>query len=167
MGAELHKIQHKSIQVVAEGVGLENYLIRNIVALCNFQCNVCLWKIKTLCRDALLNFYQDKLDPAEHTKEHWWQGKKSWTSQICKKATFFLLKYVPGGFITGKKKSSTKNRFVVDRFVFNHLALDNTSQTADNKHASSMIFPFFLLASKTEKPLGDDTFQNQTVKLIC
>ena len=24
--AELHKIQHKSIQVVAEGIGLENYL---------------------------------------------------------------------------------------------------------------------------------------------
>ena len=24
--AELHKIQHKSIQVVAEGTGLENYL---------------------------------------------------------------------------------------------------------------------------------------------
>ena len=30
-----------------------------------------------------------------------------------------------------------------------------------------MIFPFFLLASKTDKPLGDDTFQNQSVKLIC
>ena len=23
--AELHKVQHKSIQVVAEGIGLENY----------------------------------------------------------------------------------------------------------------------------------------------
>ena len=31
--AELHKIQHKSIQVVAEGIGLENYLIRNVAAL--------------------------------------------------------------------------------------------------------------------------------------
>ena len=34
--AELHKIQHKSIQVVAEGIGLENYLIRNVAALRNF-----------------------------------------------------------------------------------------------------------------------------------
>ena len=31
--AELHKIQHKSIQVVGEGIGLENYLIRNVAAL--------------------------------------------------------------------------------------------------------------------------------------
>ena len=27
------KIQHKSIQVVAEGIGLENYLVRNVAAL--------------------------------------------------------------------------------------------------------------------------------------
>ena len=33
MRAELHKIQHKSIQVVAEGIGLENYLIGNVAAL--------------------------------------------------------------------------------------------------------------------------------------
>ena len=65
--AELHKIQHKSIQVVAEGIGLENYLIRNVAALRNFQCNVCLRKIKTLCRHSL-NFYQDELDPAEPYK---------------------------------------------------------------------------------------------------
>ena len=69
--AELHKIQHKSIQVVAEGIGLENYLIRNVVALPNFQCNVCLRKIKTICRHPLNNFYQDELDPAENTKECW------------------------------------------------------------------------------------------------
>ena len=56
----------------------------------------------------------------------------------------------------------------MDRFVFNYLAVDNAGQTAaDNKHTGSMIFPFFLLASKTDKPLGDDTFQNQSVKLIC
>ena len=75
--AELHKIQHKSIQVVAEGIGLENYLIRNVAALRNFQCGVCLRKIKTLCRHALFEFYQDDLDPAEHLKERWWRGKKS------------------------------------------------------------------------------------------
>ena len=43
------KLQHKSIQVVAEGIGMENYLIRHVAALRNFQCNVCLRKIKTLC----------------------------------------------------------------------------------------------------------------------
>ena len=72
--AELHKIQHKSIQVVAEGIGLENYLVRNVAALRNLQCNDCLRKIKTLCVTHYLNFYQD---PAEHTKERWWGGKKS------------------------------------------------------------------------------------------
>ena len=60
-----------------------------------------------------------------------------------------------------------KSPKVIDRFVFNYLAVDNAGQTADNKHTGSMIFPFFLLASKTDKPLGDDTFQNQCVKLIC
>ena len=54
--AELHKIQHKSIQVVAEGIGLENYLVRNVEAIRNFQCNVCLGKIKTLCRHASFEF---------------------------------------------------------------------------------------------------------------
>ena len=71
-------------------------------------------------------------------------------------------------FITGKKKSSTKNRqLVIDRLVFNYFAIDNTGQTADSKHTYSMIFLFFLLASKTNKPLRDDTFQNQSVNLIC
>ena len=55
----------------------------------------------------------------------------------------------------------------IDRFVFNYIAVDNADQTSDNKHTGSMIFPFFLLASKTDKPLGDDTFSNQSVKLIC
>ena len=51
------KIQHKSIQVVAERIGLGNYLIRNdVAALRNFQCNVCLRKIKTLSRHALFEF---------------------------------------------------------------------------------------------------------------
>ena len=65
------------------------------------------------------------------------------------------------------------------RFVF---AVDNEGQTAaraiigpvllwlliaDNKHTGSMIFPFFLLASKTDKPLGDNALRNQSVKRIC
>ena len=36
--------------------GWKNYLIRNVAALRNFQCNVCLRKIKTLCRHALFEF---------------------------------------------------------------------------------------------------------------
>ena len=59
--AELHIIQHKSIQVVAEGIGLENYLIRNEAALRNFQCNVCLRKIKTLYRHALFEFLSGRI----------------------------------------------------------------------------------------------------------
>ena len=43
--AKLHKIQHKFIQVIAKGIGLENYFeIRNVAALCN--CNVCLRKLR-------------------------------------------------------------------------------------------------------------------------
>ena len=59
--AEFNKIQHKSIQVVAEGIVLENYLIRNVAALRNFQCNVCLRKIKTLCRHALFEFLSGRI----------------------------------------------------------------------------------------------------------
>ena len=51
----------------------------------------------------------------------------------------------------------------MDRFVFNYLAVDNAGQTADNKHTGSMIFPFFLLGSRADKTLADDTFQNQSV----
>ena len=54
--ADLHKIRHKSIQVVVKVIELENYLIRNVAAVRNFQCNVCLRKIKTLCRQALFEF---------------------------------------------------------------------------------------------------------------
>ena len=60
-----------------------------------------------------------------------------------------------------------KSLSVIDCFVVNNLAADNAGQTADSKHTGSMIFPFFLLVSKTDKPLGDDTFQKQSVKLIC
>ena len=44
---------------------------------------------------------------------------------------------------------------------------NNACQKADNKHTGNMIFPFFLLVSKIDKPLGDDTYQSQSVKLIC
>ena len=55
----------------------------------------------------------------------------------------------------------------IDRVVFNNLAVGNACETTDNKHTGSMIFSFFLLVSKTDKPLGDFTVQNQLVKLIC
>ena len=58
-----------------------------------------------------------------------------------------------------------KSLRVIDRFVFNNLAVDNAGQLADNKHTGSMSFPVFLLVSKTDKALGDETFQNQSVKL--
>ena len=47
--AELHKIQHKSIQVVAEGSGLENYCIRNVAALRNWDTMFVREKLKTHC----------------------------------------------------------------------------------------------------------------------
>ena len=50
---------------------------------------------------------------------------------------------------------------VIDRFVFNYRAIDNAGQTADNKQRGIMIFPFFLLAKKTDKPL------EKKKKLIC
>ena len=50
------------------------------------------------------------------------------------------------------------------RFVFNYLAvITRVLETADNKHTGSIIFPFFLLASKTDKPLGDDTLVSEPV----
>ena len=68
--AELHKIQHKSIQVVAEGRAGKLFN-KKCSGSSELQCNVCLRKIKTICRHPLNNFYQDELDPAEHTKERW------------------------------------------------------------------------------------------------
>ena len=56
-----------------------------------------------------------------------------------------------------------KSLKVIDRFVFNHLAVDNEGQTADNKHTGSMIFRFFPLVSKTDKPWGDNAFQKESV----
>ena len=68
--AELHKIQHKSIRVatVAEGIGLENYLIRNVADLRNFQCNVCLRNIKTLCHHTLFEFLSGRIGSSRARK---------------------------------------------------------------------------------------------------
>ena len=108
--AELHKIQHKSIQVVAEGIGLENYLIRNVAALRNFQCNVCLRKIKTLCRHALFEFLSGRIGSSRAHKRTLVAGKEELNFEDLQEGNNLSLKQVPGGFITGKKKSSTNNR---------------------------------------------------------
>ena len=65
------------------------------------------------------------------------------------------------------QESPKVNWKVIDCFVFNYLANDNAGETADSKHTGSTIFRFFLLESKTDKLLGDNTFQNRSVKLIC
>ena len=169
--AELHKIQHKSIQVVAEGIGLENYLIRNVAALRNFQCNVCLRKIKTLCRHAVFEFLSGR------TGRNWIQritlknaGGKERRAELRRSARRqqFIIKVSSWRFYNRREEVlNQKSSKVIDPFVFNYYAVDNAGQTADNKYIRSMIFPFFLLASKTDKPLRDDTFQNASVKLIC
>ena len=144
--AELHIIRHKSIQVVVEGIGLENYFIRNVAALRNFQRNVCLRKIKTLCRHAVFEFLSGR------TGRNWIQR-----STLKARRQQFIIKV----------SSGQKSPKVIDRFAFNYLAVDNAGQIADNKHTGSMSFGFFLPASKTDKPSGDITFQNQSVNLIC
>ena len=155
--AELHKIQHISIQVVAEGIGLENYLIRNVAALRNFQCNVCLRKIKTLCHHV-----------QRSTQNNAGGGERRAELRRSARRQQFIIKVSSWRFYNRQEEVlNLKSPKVIDRFVFNYLAVDNAGQTADNKHTGSMIFPFFLWASKTDKPLGDDTFQNQSVKLIC
>ena len=62
-----------------------------------------------------------------------------------------------------------KSPKVIDRFVFNYLAIDNMGQEQQITSTQVVLFflSFFLLASKTDKPLEDDTFQNQSLKLIC
>ena len=84
-------------------------------------------------------------------------GREELNFEDLQEGNNLLLKYVPENVLNQKSPK------VVDRFVFNYLAVDNAGQTADNKHTGSMIFPFFLLTSKTDKPLVDDTFQNQSV----
>ena len=90
--AELHKIQHKSIQVVAEGIGLENYLIRNGAALRNFQCNVCLRKIKTLCRHALFEFLSGRIGSSRAHKRTLVAGKEELNFEDLQEGNNLLLK---------------------------------------------------------------------------
>ena len=92
--AELHKIKHKSIQVVAEGIGLETYLIRNVAALQlrNFQCNVCLRKSKTLCRHALFEFLSGRIGSSGAHKRTLVAGKEELNFEDLQEGNNLLLK---------------------------------------------------------------------------
>ena len=88
------------------------------------------------------------------------------TRKILKKAAI-VIKVSSWRFYNQQEVLNQKSVRVKGRSVFNNLTVDNAGQKADLKHTGSMIFPFFFLVSKTDKPLGDDTYQNQSVKLIC
>ena len=128
------------------------------------QCSVCLRKITTLCRHALFEFLSGRTH-----KRTLVAGKEELNFEDLQEGNNkFIIKVSSWQFYNWQEEVlNQKSPKLIDRFVFNYLAVDNAGQTADNKHTGSMIFPFFLLASKTDKPLGDDTFQNQSVKLIC
>ena len=89
--AEIHKIQHQSIQVVAEGIGLENYF-RNVAALCNFHCNVCLRKIKTLCRHSLFEFLSRRFGSSGAYKRMLVAGKEELNFEDLQEGDNLLLK---------------------------------------------------------------------------
>ena len=90
--AEFHKIQHKSIQVVAEGIGLENYLIRNVAALRKFRCNGCLRKIKTICRHALFEFLSGRIGSSGAHKRTLVVGKEELNFEDLQEGNTLLLK---------------------------------------------------------------------------
>ena len=90
--AELHKIQHKFIQVVAEAIWLENYLTRNVAALRNFQCKVCLRKIKTLCRHTLFEFLSGRIGSSGAHKRTLVAGKEELNLQDLQEGNNVLLK---------------------------------------------------------------------------
>ena len=90
--AELRKIQHKSIQVLAEGIGLENYLIRNVAVLGNFQCNVCVRKVKTLCRHAPFEFQSGRIGSSGAHKRTLVKGKDELNFEDLQEGNNLLLK---------------------------------------------------------------------------
>ena len=112
--AELRKIQHKSIQVVAEGIGLENYLIRNVAALRNFQCNVCLRNVKTLCRHAPFrtNWIQRR------TQKNAGDGERRAELRRSARRQQFIIKVSSWRFYNRQEEVlNQKSPKVIDRFV--------------------------------------------------
>ena len=140
--AELHKIQHKSIQVVGEGIGLENYLIRNVAAL--DKLTVCLRKIKntfpshTLWISIRMNWIQ------RNTQKNSGGGERRANLQRSARRQQFIIKVSSWRFYNQQEEVlNQKSPKVIDHFVFNYLAVDNTGQTADNKHTGTWFFLSF------------------------
>ena len=102
--------------------------------------------------------------PFYKIKERWWRGKRAELRRSARRQQLIINVSSWRFYNQQEKVLNQKSLRVIDRFVFNNLTVDNAGQTAVNKNTGSMIFPFFLLVSKTDKPLGDDTFQNQSVK---
>ena len=124
-------------------------MTRNVAALHNFQCNVCLRKTKTLCRHSL-NFYQDGL---RSTQKNAGSGERRAELRRSARRQQFIIKVSSWRFYNRQEEVlDRKSPKVIDRFVFNYLAVDNAGETADNKHSGSIIFRL-LLASKTDKML--------------
>ena len=139
-------------------------MTRNVAALRNFQCNVCLRKTKTLCRHSL-NFYQDGL---RSTQKKAGSGQRRAELRRSARRQQFIIKVSSWRFYNQQEEFLNQQSLrVIDRSVFNNLAVNNAGRKEENTHIGSMIFLFFLLVSKTDKPLGDNTYQNQSVKLIC
>ena len=125
-----YKIQHQSIQVVAEGIGLQNYLIRNVAALRNFQCSVCLRKIKTLCSHALFEFLSGRFGSSGAHKRTLVAGKEELNFEDHARRQQFIIKVSSWQFYNRQEELlNQKSPKVIDRFDFN-LAVDNVGQTA-------------------------------------
>ena len=90
------------------------------------------------------------------TEANLWEGIKngnySWVKidSVRKEKLFKLITLYKEFYNRQEEFLDQKSPKVIDRFVLNYLAVDNAGQTADNKHTGSKIFPFFLLASKTD-----------------
>ena len=127
--AELHKIQHKSIQVIAEGIGLANYFR-------NFQCNVCLRKIKTVCRHTLFEFLSGRIGSSGAHKRTLVAGEKRAKLRRSAGRQQFIIKVSSWRFYNRQEEVlNQKSPKVIDRFVFNYLAVDNANQIASTKAA--------------------------------
>jgi len=134
---------------------LENYLIKNVAALRNCQCNVCLRKIKTLCHHALFEFLSGWIGSSgAHKRTLLVAGKE----EPARRQQLIIISTFLQFYNQQEEDLNQKSPRVIDRFVFRNLTVDNVGQTANNKNTGSMIFPLFLLTSKTDKQLGDDTF---------
>ena len=140
-----------------KGIGLENYLIRNVSSGSSQLSMQCLsgknWNTllsRTLWIPIRTNWIQWS------TQKNAGGGERRAELQRSVRRQQFIIKVSSWRFYNRQEEVlDQKSPKVIDRFVFNYLAVDNAGQTADNKHTGSMSFRFFLLASKTDKPLWE------------